>query len=60
MGFVAPKFSLLSFAPHLPHFQHEWENVLQGAQNVVISGGTFNNADTVCEALDVSYHKLIK
>ena len=27
------------------------KHVLQGAQNVVISGGTFNNADTVCEAL---------
>ena len=27
------------------------KHVLQGAQNVAISGGTFNTADTVCEGL---------
>ena len=35
------------------------KHILQGAQKVIISGGTFNTADTVSEAPDTSYQKLI-
>lgn len=50
-GFAAPKFSLLSSAPIFYATNMSDKHVFQGAQNFVISGGTFNTADTVCEGL---------
>ena len=51
LGLAAPKFSLLSSAPICYATNMSGKHVLQGAQNFVISGGTFNTADTVREAL---------
>ena len=51
MGFAAPKFSLLSSAPICYATNMSGKHVLQGAQNIVIRGGTFMAADTVSEAL---------
>ena len=50
-GLLQPNFSLLSFTPICYTSNMSGKQIFQGAQNVVISGGTFNNADTVCEAL---------
>jgi hypothetical protein len=46
-----PKFLLLSFTPICHASNMSAKQVLQGAQNVVIRGGTFMAADTVSEAL---------
>ena len=42
--------TLLSFVPICYTSNMSGKHVLQGTQNVVISGSTFNTADTVCEA----------
>ena len=50
-GLAAPKFSLLSSTPicYAPNMSRQ--QVLQGAQNVVIRGGTIMAAETVRDAL---------
>ena len=51
-GFAAPKPStILPFAPIYHLTNMSGKHVLQGAQNVSISGGTFIAADSVREAL---------
>ena len=50
MGFVAPRFSPLSFAHICYATNMSGNHVLQGAQNVVIRGGTFIAAHTVRDA----------
>jgi len=47
---VAAKFSLLSFAPMYYTSDMSQPNVLQGAQNVVITDSNINVADNVSEA----------
>jgi len=46
---VAAKFSLLSFAPICYTSNMSQPNVLQGAQNVVITDSNINVADNVSE-----------
>ena len=63
MGSACVKFLPLSFASICYTSNMTEKHLLRGAQNVYISGGTFNNADTVRAALmhrsDASYRKLI-
>ena len=51
MGLAAPKFSLLSSSPICYTSNMSGQQILQGAQNVVIRGGTFMAAGAVCDAL---------
>ena len=53
------KFSLLPFAPICYTANMNPQNVLQGAQNVVITASNINVADSVSELSDAPYHKLI-
>ena len=48
-------FFLLPHSYYLLCFNMSGLTIFQGAQNVAVSGGTFNAANTVCESLMVSF-----
>ena len=54
-GLAAPKFSLLSSTPICYASSMSGQQIFQGAQNVVIRGGTFMAAETVRDALQLPF-----